>query len=121
MTVNIKVERRTRRKRRVRKNIYGTPERPRLTVFRSLRHIYAQLIDDTTGKTLTEASTMSKDLKGSFGYGGNIKAASEVGKLLGERALAKGIKELRFDRNGFRYHGRVKALAEAVREAGLKV
>jgi large subunit ribosomal protein L18 len=119
--VNQKIERRFRRKKRVRKKIYGTPERPRLTVFRSLRHIYAQLIDDTTGVTVAEASTRSKELSGRGAYGGNISAASQVGKLLGERALTKGIKQATLDRNGYRYHGRVKALADAAREAGLKM
>ncbi|MHC4441024.1 MAG: 50S ribosomal protein L18 [Planctomycetota bacterium] len=119
--VNLKIERRFRRKKRVRKKIYGTPDCPRLTVFRSLRHIYAQLIDDTTGMTVAEASTRSKELAGTGSYGGNISAASQVGKLLGDRALTKGFKQATFDRNGYRYHGRVKALADAVREAGLKM
>ena len=121
MAVTEKKARRIRRKRRIRKKIYGTSERPRLTVFRSLKHIYAQLIDDTTGRTLAEASTRSKELKGSSGYMGNVSAAGKVGKLLGERALAQGINQVTFDRNGCRYHGRVRALAEAVREAGLKI
>jgi len=115
----LKLVRRERRKKRVRKHIYGTAETPRLTVFRSLKHIYAQLVDDDKGHTLVEASTQSPELKDS--YGGNKAAAAKVGKLLGEKALAKGIARAAFDRNGFRFHGRVKALADAVREAGLKV
>ena len=110
-----------RRKKRVRKRIYGTVDCPRLTVFRSLKNIYAQLIDDAAGRTLASASTMGKDLQGQVGYGGNVSAASAVGKLLAERALATGIKRVVFDRNGYKYHGRVKALAEAAREAGLKI
>ncbi len=116
-----KAKRRVRRKMRVRKRIFGTTERPRLTVFRSLQHIYAQVIDDTTGCTLLDASTVSKELRGSVGYGGNAASAKQVGKLLAERATAKGLRELVFDRNGYRFHGRVKALVEAVREGGVKV
>lgn len=115
----LKLVRRERRKKRVRKNIYGTAEMPRLTVFRSLKHIYAQLINDDAGHTVVEASTRSPELKDS--YGGNKAAAAKVGKLLGEKALAKGISRAAFDRNGFRFHGRVKALADAAREAGLKI
>lgn len=101
--------------------MYGTPERPRLTVFRSLKHIYAQLVDDTTGRTLVAADTRSKDFQASGGKGGNVAAARTVGKLLGEQAVAKGIQQVAFDRNGYKYHGRVKALADAAREAGLKI
>ena len=118
--IDLKKQRRCRRKMRVRKHAFGTPDRPRLTVFRSLQHIYAQLIDDTAGRTLAEASTRSKDLAGLTSNGGNVAAASQVGKLLGQRAIAEGIKEAVFDRNGYRFHGRVKALAEAAREVGLK-
>ena len=121
MMVNQKTKRRLRRKRRVRKKIYGTPDRPRLTIFRSLKHIYAQIIDDTTGTTMAEASTLSKELEGSGVYGGNMSAAAQVGKLLGERALAKDLKQVAFDRNGYKYHGRVKALAESARKVGLKM
>lgn len=117
----VKNERRTRRKLRVRKKVYGTPERPRLTVFRSLKNIYAQLIDDTQGQTLVEASTRSKELASTIAYGGNAKAAAAVGKLLGEKAKAKGLESVTVDRNGFRYHGRLKALVDAARETGLKV
>jgi len=115
----LKLVRRERRKKRVRKHIYGTAETPRLTVFRSLKHIYAQLVDDDQGRTLVEASTRSPEFQGT--YGGNKAAAAKVGKLLGERALAKGISRAAFDRNGFRFHGRVKALADAAREAGMKI
>jgi len=118
--IDLKKQRRRRRKMRVRKHAFGTPDQPRLTVFRSLQHIYAQLIDDTAGRTLVEASTRSKDLAGSKTGGGNVKAASQVGQLLGRRAATLGIKTAVFDRNGYRFHGRVKALAEGAREAGLK-
>ena len=118
--IDLKKQRRCRRKMRVRKHAFGTPDRPRLTVFRSLQHIYAQLIDDTAGRTLAEASTRSKDLAGLTANSGNVAAASQVGKLLGQRATAQGIKEAVFDRNGYRFHGRVKALAQSAREVGLK-
>ncbi|HHW48513.1 MAG TPA: 50S ribosomal protein L18 [Clostridiaceae bacterium] len=111
---------RLRRHERVRKKVKGTPERPRLNVFRSLTNIYAQIIDDTTGHTLVAASTLDKALKGKLKYGGNKEAAAEVGKLIAEKALEKGIKKVVFDRGGYLYHGRVKALAEAAREAGLE-
>lgn len=114
-----KAVRRERRKKRIRKVVYGTPERPRLTVFRSLKHIYAQLIDDTAGRTLVAADTRSKELR--EGGGGNVAAAKRVGALLGQRAVMKGIRAAAFDRNGYKYHGRVKALADAAREAGLKI
>ena len=119
--IEIKVQRRTRRKRRVRKHVYGTAERPRMSVFRSLKNIYAQLIDDDAGRTLVEVSTRSKELAGALTSGGNKTAAAVVGKLLGERALAKGLRTATVDRNGYRYHGRIKALVEAAREAGLKI
>jgi large subunit ribosomal protein L18 len=119
--VDVNKERRRRRKLRVRKTIFGTPERPRLTVSRSLQHIYAQLVDDTAGRTIVEASSRSKDLRGELKGGGNKAAAGAVGKLLGERAAAKGIAKAVFDRNGYRFHGRVKALADAARQAGLKI
>lgn len=116
----IKQNRLARRKTRVRKKVEGTPERPRLAVSRSSRNIYAQIIDDYAGKTLCAAGTQMKDLRESVGYGGNAKAAAEIGKALGEKAKALGIEEVAFDRRGLRYHGRVKALADAAREAGLK-
>lgn len=108
---------RKKRHLRVRKNIIGTAERPRLNVFRSLSNMYAQLINDETGHTIVAASTLDKELQG---YGGNSEAAKVVGKLLAERALEKGIKKVVFDRGGYIYHGRVAALAEAAREAGLE-
>ena len=102
---------------RIRRKVRGTAARPRLAIFRSLNHIYAQLIDDDTGATLASASTVEKDLRGATG--GNIEAAQRVGRAIAERALAKGIEQVVFDRGGFRYHGRVKALADAARAAGL--
>lgn len=116
----IKIARRLRRKRGIRKTVRGTAERPRLTVFRSLNHIYAQVVDDDCGVTLCEASTRSKDLRETVKYGGNREAAKLVGEALAQRAKAKNIEAVRFDRNGFRFHGRVKMLADAAREGGLK-
>jgi len=116
-----RAEARLRRKKRVRKRVKGTPERPRLCVFRSLRHIYAQIIDDTTSTTLVEASSVSKGIREKIGNdGSNKKGAAIVGREIAERALKKGIKKVVFDRNGFLYHGRVKALSEAAREGGLE-
>ena len=109
---------RLRRHARVRKNISGTAERPRLDVFRSSKHIYAQIIDDVTGTTLVSASSLDKAF--TEGYGGNCDAAKAVGKLVAEKALEKGIKTVVFDRGGYIYHGRVAALAEGAREAGLE-
>ncbi|MFV0412564.1 MAG: 50S ribosomal protein L18 [Oscillospiraceae bacterium] len=109
---------RLRRHRRVRGKISGTPEYPRLDVFRSSKHIYAQIIDDVSGKTLVAASTLDKEFDG---YGGNIEAANKVGKAIAEKALKQGIEKVVFDRGGFVYHGRVKALAEGAREGGLKL
>ncbi|HOK42143.1 MAG TPA: 50S ribosomal protein L18 [Thermoclostridium caenicola] len=111
---------RIRKHVRVRKKIFGTSERPRLSVFRSAKHIYAQIIDDTNGTTLVAASTLDKALKGKLAGTGNKAAASEVGKLIGSKALEKGIKHVVFDRGGYLYHGRVKELAEGAREAGLE-
>lgn len=102
---------------RIRKKVSGTAERPRLAVFRSLNHIYAQVIDDVNGKTLAAASTTEKDLKGKTG--GNVEAAQTVGKAIAERAQAAGVSQVVFDRGGYVYHGRVKALLDATREAGL--
>jgi len=108
------------RKKRVRKKVRGTVERPRLSVFRSLRHIYAQIIADDLGKTLVSASTLSPDIREQVGKNsGNIEGAKAVGRLIAKLALSKGIKKVVFDRNGYLYHGRVKALAEAAREGGL--
>ena len=108
---------RIKRHQRVRKNISGTPERPRLNVFRSLNHIYAQIIDDTKGITLVSASSMDKDFSAN---GGNIEGAKAVGEAVAKKALEKGIKAVVFDRGGYIYHGRVAALAEGAREGGLE-
>jgi large subunit ribosomal protein L18 len=108
-----------RRKRHVRRKISGTPERPRLSVFRSNRHIYAQIIDDTAGVTLVATSTHATDLRDQISPGSNQKAAAGVGEALAKKALDVGIKCVSFDRNRYRYHGRVKSLAEAARKAGL--
>ena len=112
--------RQLRRRRHVRRKIVGTPERPRLTVFRSSKHIYAQLIDDDAGKTLCAASSLDKDLRARVKRGSNVTAAKEVGQLIASRAKEKGVGAVVFDRGGFQYHGRIKALADAAREGGLK-
>ena len=111
---------RKRKHVRVRKKISGTSECPRLCVYRSNAHIYAQIIDDEAQTTLASASTLDKEIKGSVSVGSNIEAAKAVGKLIAERAAAKDIKVVVFDRSGYLYHGRVQALAEAAREAGLE-
>lgn len=111
---------RLRKHARVRKHVSGTPERPRLCVFRSLTNIYAQIIDDNAGKTLVSASSLDAELKGKLKNGGNIEAAKAVGKLVAERAKAANIEAVVFDRGGYIYHGRVAALADAAREAGLE-
>jgi large subunit ribosomal protein L18 len=111
---------RVRKHARVRKKVKGTSERPRLNVYRSLTNIYAQVIDDTTGKTLVAASSIDSDLKGKVKYGGNKDAAKEVGKLVAQKAVNSGISKVVFDRGGYLYSGRVKELAEAAREAGLE-
>jgi large subunit ribosomal protein L18 len=105
---------------RVRTRVNGTPERPRLSVYRSVGHIYAQVIDDRTGKTLVSASSIDKETRKDLKGGGNVAAAKIVGRKVAERARATGIELVVFDRGGYKYHGRVKALAEAAREAGLK-
>ena len=105
---------------RVRMTVSGTAERPRLCVYRSLDHIYAQVIDDRAGKTLVSASSADKDTKKSLKGGGNVAAAKVVGKTVAERAKAAGVSRVVFDRGGYKYHGRVKALADAAREAGLQ-
>lgn len=115
-----KVAARLRRKKRVRRKIRGLPQRPRLCVFASSRHIYAQVIDDVSGSTLVAASTLSPELKGQVGHGGNLAAAKKVGSLVARKCLEKGLEVIVFDRNGFLYHGRVKALAEEARASGLK-
>jgi large subunit ribosomal protein L18 len=115
-----KINPRKQRHMRVRKKVFGTSERPRLNVFRSANHIYAQLIDDTNNHTLTSASTLDEAVKAEVSYGGNKEAARVVGRVLAEKAKKAGISTVVFDRGGFIYHGRVKELAEAAREAGLE-
>lgn len=110
---------RIKRKNRVRKKIRGTSERPRLNVFKSAKHIYAQLINDTTGSTVASFSTLSQELGSGLKYTGNLEAATKVGSMIAKVALEKGVSKVVFDRNGFLYHGRIKALAEAAREQGL--
>jgi large subunit ribosomal protein L18 len=111
---------RRKRHRRVRKKISGTAEKPRLNVFRSLENIYAQVIDDETGRTIVAASTLDNEIKSAVKSGGNVEAAKLVGNLVGRRAIEKGISTVVFDRGGYKYHGRVAALADGAREAGLK-
>ena len=113
-------DRRVARHARIRKNLSGTPDMPRLCVFRSNKNIFAQIIDDVNGVTLASASTIDKELKADIKYGGNKEAAKAVGEAIAKRALAKGIETVCFDRGGFLYHGRVKELADGAREAGLK-
>jgi large subunit ribosomal protein L18 len=112
-------ESKARRHRRIRGKVHGSPERPRLSVFRSNEHIYAQVIDDTQQHTLVSASTLEADLKSSLSSSANCEASAQVGKLIAVRALEKGISKVVFDRGGNLYHGRIQALAEAAREAGL--
>ena len=111
---------RLKRHKRIRAKVMGTPDRPRLNVFRSEKNIYAQVIDDTTGTTLVSASTLDKDIKAEAAYGGNKAAAKLVGESVGKKALEKGIETVAFDRGGFLFHGRIKELADGAREAGLK-
>jgi len=111
---------RVRIHRRVRQRVAGTDQRPRLCVFRSLHHVYAQVIDDSAGRTLVSASTLDPKVRAQCKTGGNVAAAKVVGKAIAERALAAGVSQVVFDRGGYKYHGRVQALAEAAREAGLK-
>jgi large subunit ribosomal protein L18 len=115
-----KVSPREKRKNRIRLKISGTAERPRLTVYKSLKHMYAQLVDDTAGRTLVSMSTTAKALKGEVGDADKSEAAKKVGTALAKAAAAKGITHAVFDRNGFDYHGRIEAVAAAAREAGLK-
>ncbi|MFW6150356.1 MAG: 50S ribosomal protein L18 [Chloroflexota bacterium] len=107
------------RHRRVRRKVHGTQSRPRLSVFRSLKHTYAQIIDDSTGRTLVSMSTLHPSIRDGAGSKPKAREAEEVGRLLAERALGEGINSVTFDRGGYKYHGRVKALADAVRQAGL--
>jgi large subunit ribosomal protein L18 len=110
---------RLKRRKRVRSRLRGTLGQPRLNVFRSLKHIYAQVILDTTGETLASASTLGPELKGNLRYPGNVEGAKKVGELIAQKCLGRGIQKVVFDRNGYLYHGRVKALAEAARTNGL--
>jgi large subunit ribosomal protein L18 len=123
MKIKTKDDRRHRIQLRQRKRLAGTTERPRLSVFRSVSHIYAQVIDDLSGKTLASASSVDAGVKGGLAKdvrGGNVKGAEAVGKAIAERAIEKGIKRVVFDRAGFLYHGRIRAVAEAARKAGLE-
>ena len=123
MRIKTKEDRRDRIKFRIRKRVTGTTERPRLTVFRSVSHIYVQVVDDSAGTTLAAASSVEPALKGSLSKeatGGNVAGAKAVGKTIAERLIEKGVKKVVFDRNGFLYHGRIKAVADAAREAGLE-
>jgi large subunit ribosomal protein L18 len=123
MKIKTKEDRRHRIQLRQRKRIVGTGARPRLSVFRSVSHIYAQVIDDMNGQTLVSASSVEPSLKGAFARdvrGGNIKGAEAVGRAVAERAIERGIKRVVFDRSGFLYHGRIRAVADAARKAGLE-
>jgi large subunit ribosomal protein L18 len=123
MKIRTKEDRRDRIKLRLRKRIVGSAERPRLTVFRSVAHMYVQAVDDATGTTVAAASTVEPTVKAKMGEkvrGGNIAGAQLIGQAIAERLIAKGLKQAVFDRNGFLYHGRVKAVAEAARKAGLE-
>ncbi len=117
-TNKLKLTRQAQRKARTSGSVRGSTERPRLSIFRSVKNIYAQIIDDTTGNTIVAASSVSKGAV--LKHGGNKNAATEIGKSIAQLAIAKGVTQVAFDRNGYRYHGRVKALADAAREAGLK-
>jgi large subunit ribosomal protein L18 len=123
MRIKTKEDRRDRIKLRIRKRVTGTAERPRLSVFRSVAHLYVQVIDDRTGTTIASASSVEPSVKGAFGggeRGGNKAGAEAVGRTIAERLKAKGITRVVFDRNGFLYHGRIKAVADAARQAGLE-
>ena len=120
LSKNEKKDKRLRRRIRIRKKIRGTPDRPRLTVYRSLKYVYAQIIDDESGHTIAAASSVEKELRDSLKSTKDLEAAKLVGKLVAKRAMEKGISEVVFDRNGYKYHGRIKALADAAREEGLK-
>lgn len=118
--MNSTTEARIRRHKRIRKKVFGTPERPRLSVYKSLNHMYAQIVDDSQGKTIVAVSTLSKDFSSEKGHKGNVNAAKKVGELVARRALEKGLKTVVLDRGGYPYHGRIKALADSAREAGLE-
>ena len=118
-SLNLKKRARLKRKKRIGKNLVGTQERPRLSVFRSSKHIYAQVIDDTNGRTLVAASSMEKEVKEHPKFENKVAVAGFVGKIIAQRAIEKGISKVVFDRNGFLYHGRVKAISDGARETGL--
>ena len=123
MRIKTKDDRRERIKHRIRKRVRGTDVRPRLTVFRSVTHMYVQVVDDSSGRTIASASTVEGSVKGALpgkAKGGNVAGAQAVGKVIAERLIDKGVKRVVFDRNGFLYHGRVKAVADAARAAGLE-
>ena len=123
MRIKTKADRRTRIKHRIRKRVQGTDARPRLTVFRSEAHVYVQVIDDMSGRTVASASTLEPAVKGTLpkaARGGNIEGAKAIGKTIAERLIGQGVRQVVFDRNGFLYHGRIKAVADAAREAGLE-
>ena len=123
MKIKTKDDRRERIKYRLKKRVRGSDARPRLTVFRSVSHIYVQVVDDMTGRTIASASSVEASLKGALGKdakGGNIAGAQAIGKTIASRLIEKGVKRVVFDRNGFLYHGRIKAVADAAREAGLE-
>ena len=123
MRIKTKEDRRDRIKYRIRRRVRGSVERPRLTVFRSVTHMYVQVVDDATGKTIASASTVESAVKGVLpqkATGGNVEGAKAIGKTIAERLIGQGVKRVVFDRNGFLYHGRVKAVADAAREAGLE-
>ena len=123
MRIKTREDRRDRIKFRIRKRVSGSEQRPRLTVFRSVAHMYVQVVDDASGRTIASASTVEPTVKGALpkkANGGNIEGAKAVGKTIAERLLEKGVKRVVFDRNGFLYHGRVKAVADSAREAGLE-
>ncbi|MEO8070904.1 MAG: 50S ribosomal protein L18 [Acidobacteriota bacterium] len=123
MRIKTKEDRRDRIKHRIRKRIQGTEARPRLTVFRSIAHMYVQVVDDMSGRTIAAASTVEPAVKGALAEnskGGNVEGAKAIGRAIAERLLGQGVKRVVFDRNGFLYHGRVKAVADAAREAGLE-
>ena len=119
-SLNLRTQSRIKRKKRIRKKVIGSSERPRLCVFRSARHIYAQVIDDTRGHTLTAASSVEKSLKKSSEKAGKIALANQIGKLIAERAIKQGINKVVFDRNGFLYYGRLRAVSDGAREGGLE-
>ncbi len=116
----LKEEARKRRHVRLRKKVSGNVEKPRLCVYKSLNHIYAQIVDDTKGHTVAAASTLDKEIKSEGGHKGNVAMAKKIGQLLATRAIKAGVKKIVFDRGGYRYHGRIKALAEGAREGGLE-